>query len=192
MYEFKRDIAQQALNPRTGKIIAERVVRYYEDKIKQKDAVIEKLRLKNVTLKAYKNKLGLQLKQKEEMGEVLHAIDFDQLQIENKQYLLKIEERNAELLKLKMTASRTVQILNEFKKSLSLKTLESESIAADIMQRKDLLRKLQQEEVNVGRDLQHADKQNTWLKCQIQEYKVPDVSLIKIGDAVCNGQGFPL
>jgi NifB/MoaA-like Fe-S oxidoreductase len=192
MYEFKRDIAQQALNPRTGKIIAERVVRYYEDKIKQKDAVIEKLRLKNVTLKAYKNKLGLQLKQKEEMGEVLHAIDFDQLQIENKQYLLKIEERNAELLKLKMTASRTVQILNEFKKSLSLKTLESESIAADIMQRKDLLRKLQQEEVNVGRDLQHADKQNAWLKCQIQEYKVPDVSLIKIGDAVCNGQGFPL
>ena len=28
------------------------------------------------------------------MGEVLHAIDFDQLQIENKQYIAKIEERN--------------------------------------------------------------------------------------------------
>ena len=49
------------------------------------------------------------------MGEVLHAIDFDQLQIENKQYLAKIDERNAELIKLKMTAGRTIQILNKFK-----------------------------------------------------------------------------
>ena len=77
--------------------------------------MIEKVRLKNVTLKAQKNKLFLQLKQKEEMGEVLHAIDFDQLQIENKQYLLKIEERNGQLLKLKMMAANTVQTLNHFK-----------------------------------------------------------------------------
>lgn len=83
--------------------------------ISLQDAVIEKIRLKNVTLKVQKNKLHQQLKQKEEMGEVLHAIDFDQLQIENKQYLLKIEERNAELLKLKMTAGNTIQILNSHK-----------------------------------------------------------------------------
>jgi hypothetical protein len=38
-------------NPRTGKIIAEKLVRYVEDKIKAKDAMIEKLRLKNVTLR---------------------------------------------------------------------------------------------------------------------------------------------
>lgn len=38
-------------NPRTGKIIAEKLVRYIEDKIKAKDAMIEKLRLKNVTLR---------------------------------------------------------------------------------------------------------------------------------------------
>jgi len=40
-----------AENPRTGKIIAEKLVRYVEDKIKAKDAMIEKLRLKNVTLR---------------------------------------------------------------------------------------------------------------------------------------------
>ena len=82
---------------------------------KYQDAIIEKIRLKNVTLKVQKNKLHLQLKQKEEMGEVLHAIDFDQLQIENKQYLLRIEERNTELLKLKMTSGNTVQTLNQYK-----------------------------------------------------------------------------
>jgi hypothetical protein len=111
------------LNSRTGKVIAERIIRYFEDKIRgkvsqifnRKDAIIEKIRLKNVTLKVQKNKLHLQLKQKEEMGEVLHAIDFDQLQIENKQYLLKIDERNSELLKLKMTAGNTIQTLNSHK-----------------------------------------------------------------------------
>ncbi len=111
------------MNSRTGKVIAERIIRYFEDKIRgkvsqifnRKDAIIEKIRLKNVTLKVQKNKLHLQLKQKEEMGEVLHAIDFDQLQIENKQYLLKIDERNSELLKLKMTAGNTIQTLNSHK-----------------------------------------------------------------------------
>ena len=36
MYEFKRDIVQQAVNQRTGKIMAERILRYFEDKIRLK------------------------------------------------------------------------------------------------------------------------------------------------------------
>ena len=40
MYEFKRDIVQQAVNPRTGKVIAERVLRYFEDKIRAKVGII--------------------------------------------------------------------------------------------------------------------------------------------------------
>jgi hypothetical protein len=35
-YEFKRDIVTQAVNPRTDEIIAEKIVRYYEDKAKDK------------------------------------------------------------------------------------------------------------------------------------------------------------
>lgn len=55
------------------------------------------------------------------MGEVLHAIDFDQLQIENKQYLAKIEERNSELMRLKLTAGNTIQNLNSYKVFIILK-----------------------------------------------------------------------
>ena len=49
------------------------------------------------------------------MGEVLHEVDFNQLQIENKQYQEKIEERNQELLKLKLKAGNTQQVLNLYK-----------------------------------------------------------------------------
>ncbi|KAJ3332697.1 hypothetical protein HDU76_013376 [Blyttiomyces sp. JEL0837] len=175
MYEFRRDIVQQAVNPRTGKVMAERVLRYFEDKIRSKDAVIEKVRLKNATLKVQKNKLHLQLKQKEEMGEVLHAIDFDQLQIENKQYLAKIEERNAELLKLKMTAGNTVQILNFYKKKLQTLTGESERLESEISQRQDLLEKLNAEGEIVKEETEKAEKINEKLTGQIEEYKVPQV-----------------
>eukprot|EP00118_Oscarella_pearsei_P005625 m.25896 g.25896 ORF g.25896 m.25896 type:complete len:321 (+) comp29006_c0_seq1:527-1489(+) len=114
-YEFERDIVRGALNQRTGQVTAERVARYIEDKLRSRDALIEKLRLKNSTLKVQKKKLQLQLKQKEEMGEVLHEVDFRQLQIENKQYQSKIEERNQELLRLKLKAGNTQQVLNAYK-----------------------------------------------------------------------------
>ncbi|KAH9247939.1 hypothetical protein BASA81_014442 [Batrachochytrium salamandrivorans] len=175
MYEFKRDIVQQAVNQRTGKVMAEESDSLFEDKIRSKDATIEKVRLKNVTLKAQKNKLHLQLKQKEEMGEVLHAIDFDQLQIENKQYLQKIDERNAELLKLKLTAGKTVQTLNYYKKKLQVLSSESSRLSVEIVQRKDLLRKLISESEMVHKDKQKSERLNGWLLKQLDDYKVPDV-----------------
>ena len=81
-----------------------------EEKLRQKDTFIEKLRLKNTTTKAQIAKLEAQLAHKEEMGEVLHLVDFDQLKIENQQYMERIEERNSELLRLKLSTSRTVQV----------------------------------------------------------------------------------
>ena len=36
MYEFERDICKGSVNPRTNKIIAERVIRHFEDKLKSR------------------------------------------------------------------------------------------------------------------------------------------------------------
>ena len=109
------------------------------------------------------------------MGEVLHAIDFDQLQIENKQYLAKIEERNTELIKLKVTAGNTIQILNQHRKRLQSLSEESRKLRAEITQRKDLLSKLQSESSIVDLEMQKADRIYQKLSDQIQEYKVPQV-----------------
>ena len=49
------------------------------------------------------------------MGEVLHEVDFNQLKIENQQYIEKIDERNQDLLRLKLMAGNTLQILNSYK-----------------------------------------------------------------------------
>ena len=51
-YEFERDIAKGAVNKRTGQVVAERMLRYIEDKVRAKDTLVGKLRLKNSTLRS--------------------------------------------------------------------------------------------------------------------------------------------
>lgn len=82
------------------------------------DTLVEKLQLKNSTLRVKKRKLSGQLKAKEEAGEVRNEVDFEQLKIENKQLSEKFDEKNEELLKLKLSAGNTLQILNSYKVSI--------------------------------------------------------------------------
>ena len=63
------------------------------------------------------------MKNKEELAEGLHLIDFEQLKIENQSLNEKIEDRNEDLHKLKKKNTTTVQILKHTKEKLQhLKT----------------------------------------------------------------------
>lgn len=49
------------------------------------------------------------------MGEILHEVDYQQLKIENAQFMEKIEEKNKELLRLKLMAGNSLQVLTHFR-----------------------------------------------------------------------------
>lgn len=51
-----------------------------------------------------------QVAHKQGMGEMLHLVDFDQLKIENVQYMQRIGAKNQELLALKRDATEIVQV----------------------------------------------------------------------------------
>jgi hypothetical protein len=85
--------------------------RFFEDNISNKQVLLEKVNLKNSTYKAAITKLEAQLAHKEELGEVLHLVDFDQLKIENQQHMDMIDVKNKELLALKLANGHTVQVL---------------------------------------------------------------------------------
>lgn len=59
------------------------------------------------------------------MGEVLHEVDFNQLKIENQQYLEKIDEKNQDLLRLKLMDGNVQQILNTYKVSRVTETTQN-------------------------------------------------------------------
>lgn len=182
-YEFKRDIVVGAENFRTGKTIAEKMIRYMEEKLRQKDAVVEKLRLKNATLKSQAQKIDAQLRHKEEMGDALHYIDFHQLQIENKQYVATIEERNEDLLKLKQTTGSTVQVLNSLKKRLHELLDESAWLQSEIQSRTELNEKVL-EEVAAIDERNHKDEKKLH-KVQVQQSAEPSKDMPQVRFLCC-------
>jgi hypothetical protein len=155
-YEFKRDVVVGAENPRTGKIMAEKVIRYIEDNLRRKDAIIEKIKLKNASMKSHIKRLQQQLKDKEEMGDVLHYIDFHQLQIENKQNVATIEEKNMAVLKIKTSTGHIVQTLNDKKKELIQTETEIEWLNGESNSKTCLLKKIEEETERIRRDIERT------------------------------------
>jgi hypothetical protein len=174
-YEFKRDIVVGGANNLTGKIMSEKVVRYYENKLKEKTALIEKIKLKNTAMKNHRAQMDAQVKHKEEQGDSLHSIDFHQLQIENSQFNQKIKERNAELLRLKMTTGNTVQVLNTAKRNLNELLAQSRQVRKDIKERSTSIGKLNDELVQVQREVVRERAKNQKFKIQQSNPDMPQV-----------------
>jgi hypothetical protein len=174
-YEFQRDIVVGGENARTGAIMAERVLRYFEDKLRLKHALVEKLRLKNKAMKAYRQKMDAAVRHKEEQGDSLHSIDFHQLQIKNSQFNQKIKERNDELLKLKMTTGKTVQILNTLKKTLNDLLHDSKVLRKELKEKDAAKQKLSEELSRVEREVRSESSRNSKYKIQQSNPDMPQV-----------------
>jgi len=168
-YEFRRDIVIGAENPRTGKTIAEKVLKYMEDKLTQKDMLINKLLMKNQAFKAAIKKADGQLKAKGETGDNLQYIDFHQLKIENQQFVHRIEEANQELLVLKRRSGRTVKMLNGMKKRLSGLTAEAKFLEDEIRDRKAMLAKTEHDIVKVVEEKEAARRERKRLQAQSRQ-----------------------
>ncbi|XP_063190206.1 coiled-coil domain-containing protein 113 isoform X6 [Chroicocephalus ridibundus] len=113
--------------------------------------------------------------QKEQMGETLCEVRLQQLQVRNAQYQEKIDEKNQELLQLKLTSGKTVQVLNFYKRKLQDAMEMSTSLMKDISQRKELLGKIEREAALVEEQRAEAESVNWQLRKQLSDYSVPSV-----------------
>ena len=86
------------------------MIKQFEFAETKREEDLEKVRLRNISLRTTLKKLEKTLKTKEQLAEGLHMIDFEQLKIENQTLNEKIEERNEELAKLKRKKTSTVQV----------------------------------------------------------------------------------
>ncbi|PKU42390.1 hypothetical protein llap_7283 [Limosa lapponica baueri] len=175
MNDFEKDIIS-TISSKKGSIIAsEKLLRYMEEKNRQRDLLREKLRLKNYLLKGYKKKLQQQLRQKEQMGETLCEVRLQELQVRNAQYQEQIDEKNQELLQLKLTSGKTVQVFNFYNRKLQDAMETSTSLMKDISQRKELLEKIEREAAVVEEQRAEAESVNRQLRKQLSDYSVPHV-----------------
>ncbi|VDD75272.1 unnamed protein product [Mesocestoides corti] len=155
--------------------MAERLVRFIEEILKSQDTLVDKLRLNNTTLRFQRKKLFDQQRQKEEMGEVLHEVDFEQLRIENAQFLEIIDEKNQELLHLKLTAGRILQASTALRRKLHQVIQESATLQVEIKSREEMLVRTKAEIELVKREAKQIEAQIANLRQLMADYSVPPV-----------------
>jgi hypothetical protein len=167
--KMKKDTGIRSVSSQTGKVFAPKEVDFYLERERAKEREVISVRIENIKLKNQLKKKENELKAKEEFGEGLHMIDFEQLKIENQTYNEKIEERNEELMKLKKKINNTVQILTHVKEKLQFVNAENEkekgllSISDEQVKRKrDILSKIKQSRDSLRMD-NNKLKQNSGL-----------------------------
>ncbi|XP_075392823.1 cilia- and flagella-associated protein 263 [Tenrec ecaudatus] len=176
-HDFQKDIVK-TISKKKGSILAtQKVMKYIEDTNRRRDNMKDKLRLKNVSLKVQKKKMLLQLRQKEEVGEALHDVDFQQLKIENAQFLEAIEGKNQEMIMLKLTTGNTLQILNMYKGKLHQALEMSSSLDREMVLRNELMDKMARESIHAEEDRAKAEYVNKKLRKQLAEFRVPPVMM---------------
>ena len=144
-FNFKRDIVFGAENERTGKVIAEKLIKYMEENLKEKEKTFDKLDKKNDQLKKQIAKLEGQIKKKEEEGDGLKYIDFHQLDIENRKHVKEIDERNKKLLELKNTSSTVQENLKKLKDELEAQKKLIDKETKGLEEKKKTLSKVEEQ-----------------------------------------------
>lgn len=166
---------ETSLDKRTHVLIGEKITRYFGERVKARESLINKLRDRSSGYKRQITRLETQLRQKEEMGETLHEVDFNQLKIENKQYLDKIDEKNVELILLKRQVGKATQSLNRFKDELNRQIKDLLDIEQRIGKQSNLHSRAGQEMVDANREHGRAARIHSHLADQTEEYEVPEV-----------------
>ncbi|CAF2369707.1 unnamed protein product [Rotaria sp. Silwood2] len=166
---------ESSIDKRTSKIIGEKIDRYFNERIKARESLINKLRDRSSGLKRQIVRLETQLRQKEEMGETLHEVDFNQLKIENKQYLDKIDEKNIDLILLKRQVGKATQSLNRYKDDLNKQIKDLIDIEQRIGKQSYLHTRAEQEMIDATYEQSRAAKVHNHLAEQTEDYQVPEV-----------------
>ena len=131
-HEFKRDIVLGSENSRTGKIVAEKLIKYIDERLRLKESVIEKNSESNKKLERSIGKEKQKIQKKEQANDDLQFIDFHQLQIENKKLVRDIDDRNKQLLSLKVTSGKSTQRLTQIKDTLSKEEKKLKELVQEI------------------------------------------------------------
>ncbi|KAM4833529.1 cilia- and flagella-associated protein 263 isoform 2-T2 [Thomomys bottae] len=177
VHDFEKDILK-TVSKKKGSILAtQKVMKYIEEMNRRRDNMKDKLCLKNVSLKVQRKKMLFQLRQKEEVGEALHDVDFQQLKIENSQFVETIEARNQDLIQLKLISGSTLQILNAYKSKLHRALELNVNLDKEVLMRAELLDKIEKETLQAEEDRAKAESMNRKLRKQLTEYRAPPVMM---------------
>jgi chromosome segregation ATPase len=173
---FNREILEGARDERTGATIGEKLLKWYDDMVKDKDAKIGKLRLKKDAMKSQIARTRARLQQKLELGEKLQQVDYDQLKINNEGFQAEITELSNRLATLQKISSSVVSKLNNARVKLAAEERQVKLYEQAIRQKKGAIDKYGKEADQVEEDHMKLIANNDDIATKRSEFRVPEVS----------------
>lgn len=171
--DFERDM-KGSLSKQSGKYQTEKFERHIVEKTRFKESFVKKLRLKTGAMSVQSRKVSLQIKQKDDMGEVVTGVDFEQLKIENQQYLEKIDVKNTDLLSLKAKSSNTALKLGSKKEELNKIVALNTSTKREIEAKESMRERCKLESSRVLIDIEEAKSALSDIKQKVEDFRVPE------------------
>ncbi|XP_029165748.1 LOW QUALITY PROTEIN: coiled-coil domain-containing protein 113 [Nylanderia fulva] len=173
--EFEENVVKKGVDSITGKIPAEKFIRFIEEWLKIIDAAMEQIRLRMTTTRSQIRKVKLQLQHRKELGEALRAVDFEQLNIENQVCIREIDEKNRYLLEMKrIVAGYNIALTKHKEKVGNLMSIINE-VRNKIASKKQEIVKLQLEKVAMKVEIKKAEEQLKSVMALMDDFEVPDV-----------------
>lgn len=123
---FQREVMFEAEMRHSKFASTDRILSYLQDKLKGKHVLIAKLQEKNDLLQTQIADAERQFTSKKDLADILHAVDFDQLTIQNQQLMTKIRDRTHEFHRIKASSNKASQALEIVRKHLQ--NLQAEGI----------------------------------------------------------------
>ncbi|ESL12229.1 hypothetical protein TRSC58_00007 [Trypanosoma rangeli SC58] len=168
-------LQREVLNEGSSTASSDDLLRFMDKRYDRQAKYLDKLNVQCAAAERKITQTQLQLRQRHAAGEAFHAIDFEQLRIENQQFNERIERKNLELVELKGTSTRTVQTLNSLMDTLNGLTAEQNRLRKDLKNRREYLARLQREMISVAHEADAAEHKNATIKAQHEAVRVPKI-----------------
>jgi chromosome segregation ATPase len=173
---FNREILEGGRDERSHLVIGEKLLKWYDDAVKDKDTKIGKLRLKRDAMKSQIVRTRARLQQKLELGEKLQQVDYDQLKINNEGFQAEIGELSQRLATLQKVSSSVVSKLNNARTRLANEEKQVKLYEQGIRQKKGAIVKYGKETEQVELDHKKLLANNDDIATKRSEFRVPEVS----------------
>ncbi|KAI9012992.1 hypothetical protein BC832DRAFT_275680 [Gaertneriomyces semiglobifer] len=162
--DYRTQVGTTSVHSFTGKPLSATVIEDLTNTDAKKDDEVRSVRLENIRLRNSVRRNESLLKTREELGEGLHLIDFEQLKIENLALCEKIEERGGELSRLRRRICEVGVVLGHVKEKMWFMESEVATLSATLQQLSEELSSLRTPLPPLKSALQHLRSLNTELK----------------------------
>ncbi|XP_022206909.2 coiled-coil domain-containing protein 113 isoform X2 [Nilaparvata lugens] len=173
---FEQNVLIDGLDPLNGRLSSQKYLRFVNDTtLKDLELKYGKMRLRCSSVRSQLVRVRAQYEQRVELGDTIHAVDFDELTIHNKAHSKVIDDKNNQILKLKKVTAICGQNLITNYRNFERILEDHKNSVVKIKERENTLEKIISEAKEAGDGIELAQRQNTQIEELITNYTAPAV-----------------